>query len=198
MLRRYKLFSLSLCLLMKSPVQFFPTGPPSSSSAKFRMILLVGGSPRSVRLLIKCINASSWGPESRCLYSEDAAAMETVSPFQRLRRVLSTRPCFVAVPLILGFSCDSKSARASSIGALVVELFIFWYCVKKWWGCSISPGAAFCRDFFYSTPFATDLVVWYVYGAVWDPFIWPVKCTATVTGDRDLDIGGNERWWWQW
>lgn len=103
---RYKLFSLFLCLLAKSPVQFFPTGPPSSSSARFRMILLVGGSP--VRLLIRCINVSSGGPESRCLYSEDAAAMETVSPFQRLRRVLSTRPCFVAVPLILGFSCDSN------------------------------------------------------------------------------------------
>ena len=67
-------------------------------------------------------------PESSSLRWKDAGVTEMVPPLQRLRKVLLISTYFLADPLMLGCSCNSKCARTRSIGILVVELFAFSYC----------------------------------------------------------------------
>ena len=109
---------------MNSPAQFLPTDDWIISSAKLRTIVGVGGIPLSVNRLICEIRASSWTVVRRCLCVDEASRRETDWPFHRRRRVLSTRPNFLAVASIFGRSCDSKLAIAWSIGAVVVVLFM--------------------------------------------------------------------------
>ena len=109
---------------MNSPAQFLLTDDLIISSAKLRTILGVGGIPLSVNRLICEIRASFWTVVRRCLCVDEASRRETDWPFHCRRRVLSTRPNFLAVASILGHSCDSRLAIAWSIGAVVVVLFM--------------------------------------------------------------------------
>ena len=79
-LRRYILISLSLQRLIKSLVQFFPIGLLIISSTRLRIIRLIGGNPRLVKLLIYLIRVSSYIKVSYQRYLEATAQIESVQP----------------------------------------------------------------------------------------------------------------------
>ena len=116
--------SQQLCLLTNTFVQFILTESPIASPARLRIILVVEIVPRSFNLWIYRIKDHSWALASRCHHSVAGVRIETVWLFRRLLTVLPTTLFFLEPAWISACFCSLSSARASSIGSILVELFI--------------------------------------------------------------------------
>jgi hypothetical protein len=108
----------------KRVIQLTPTCKPHISEAKFRIIVLVGGRALAVRSSIYCTSSASCCGLSNCWCSYPSV-LEPVRPLHLLLNVERSTPWQSATSLKVNFSSssrDSRSAIASSIGAMVVEI----------------------------------------------------------------------------